>query len=409
MKKAVVIGIKEGRAAVLAPDGAINFIKDRNYRLGQKLDIDTSPVPVKTVKFVKAHSAMVAAAAAVLIVAGSFPAVNSYACSDVTLDINPSFKYTLNPFDRVLEVSVYNDDAGRYMDEMAGAKGKTLEKAIELTLDVLEEDYIENETEAVITVSSRFKREEKLEEKVKKSVEYWNSEKQGEEDDSRINLEVIELTDELSDRAEKENRSPGSIYMEENSPKEPEETTDIPTENGTFAAPELPAGGEAAFEPEKPADDGNTGGAEKFDDGEDSARPEKPSGSEKASGKEKPAEMPDEPSGAEKPSESGTPRQGEENPRGNEQPAAPDLPEGAPGLEAPVQEGATPPQDWSAPVQEGAAPPQEEAAPPSPPAEPETAPPENSEAPSGPSGEGGQEPPRPSGPDQGGPGPQGRN
>ena len=43
--KAVVVELKDGRAAVLAPDGAVNFIKDENYTVGQFLDIDTAQCP----------------------------------------------------------------------------------------------------------------------------------------------------------------------------------------------------------------------------------------------------------------------------------------------------------------------------------------------------------------------------
>ena len=50
--KAVVVEIKNGKAAVLAPDGAINFIKNNNYSPGQYLDTDTAPLSVRTTKYI---------------------------------------------------------------------------------------------------------------------------------------------------------------------------------------------------------------------------------------------------------------------------------------------------------------------------------------------------------------------
>ena len=102
--KSVVVELKDGKAAVLAPDGAVNFIKDENYRVGQLLDINTAPVPVRLSDHTRKHAGMIAAAAMAFVIAGSAFAVDTHAASTVTLDVNPSLEYTLNIFDKVIKI-----------------------------------------------------------------------------------------------------------------------------------------------------------------------------------------------------------------------------------------------------------------------------------------------------------------
>ena len=219
--KAVVVELKDGRAAVLAPDGAVNFIKDENYTVGQFLDIDTAPVPVKLADYVKKHSSAAAAAAVAFVVAGSAFAVDGYACTTVTLDVNPSVKYTLNAFDKVLDVEAYNDDGNVILNKMEDVKGKSFERAVEETLDIMEEDtFINGDTDAVITVSSRFGSDARIKRKASGLVDQWNGQREDSGKSDIVKLEIVELTEDLVDKANKENKTPGRIYMEE---KEAEE------------------------------------------------------------------------------------------------------------------------------------------------------------------------------------------
>ena len=230
--KAVVVELKDGRAAVLAPDGAVNFIKDENYTVGQFLDIDTAPVPVKLADYVKKHSTAAAAAAVAFVVAGSAFAVDGYACTTVTLDVNPSVKYTLNAFDKVLDVEAYNDDGNVILNKMEDVKGKSFERAVEETLDIMEEDtFINGDTDAVITVSSRFGSDARIKRKASGLVDQWNGQREDSGKSDSVKLEIVELTEDLVDKANKENKTPGRIYMEE---KEAEEKSGTGNENGAL-------------------------------------------------------------------------------------------------------------------------------------------------------------------------------
>lgn len=84
-----------------------------------------------------------ATAAAFLSLAGA--GVWAYAApySYVSLDVNPSIEYTLNRFDRVIDVEAVNDDGQAILENAGEFKNLTIEDAITKTVDELvEEGYL---------------------------------------------------------------------------------------------------------------------------------------------------------------------------------------------------------------------------------------------------------------------------
>ncbi len=229
--KAVVLELKGDKAAVLAPDGAVNFIKNNNYRVGQLLDEDVMPSGNKIIAFATKHSRYIAAAACAAIIAGSLTTANTYAYSRVTLDVNPSVEYTLNVFDRVIDMKAYNDDGQLIADELEKSiHGKKFETALEATLDLLEDDnYIEGDTDAVITVDSSSKRTFDLEGKAEAKVSAWNEGRKAEGIKDKVDLEIVELTPELEEEAAKKNMTPGRVYMNEKEAEKELVTDNKPT------------------------------------------------------------------------------------------------------------------------------------------------------------------------------------
>ncbi len=278
--KAVVLELKGDKAAVLAPDGAVNFIKNNNYQVGQLLDEDVMPAGNKIITFATKHSRYIAAAACAAIIAGSLTTANTYAYSRVTLDVNPSVEYTLNVFDRVIDMKAYNDDGAVIAEELEKSiHGKKFEAALESTLDLLEDDkYIEGDTDAVITVDSSSKRAAALEEKAEAKVSAWNEGRKDEGKKDRVELEIVELTPELEEEAAKNNITPGRVYMIEKAAEE-----DLSVES----APADDSGNVTVTEPsEKTEDKGSDIPSQKIDEKPDSKPDEKPG--------EKPDNKPDE-------------------------------------------------------------------------------------------------------------------
>ncbi len=261
--KAVVLELKGNKAAVLAPDGAVNFIKNKNYSVGQLLDIDTAPAGCKIIDFAARHTRHIAAAAMAAIIAGSMITANTYAYSRVTLDVNPSVEYTLNVFDRVIDMKAYNDD-GAVIEEELGDQihGKKFADALGVTLDQMENDnYIKGDTDAIVTVDSTSGKKTALKEDASESVKTWNDKRKSEGNKDKIELEVVEITPELEEKAEENHMTPGRVYLYEKqeaqaAASEEKESTP-PSEDGSSGKSEDKEKNAETAKPARPEDEGN--------------------------------------------------------------------------------------------------------------------------------------------------------
>ncbi len=149
--KMVITDIKDNTAVGLGVDGTFVRLRQHGYAVGQTVEIKRSPRVIRLAA---------ACAAAVMILGGSGVAAVRLPYSYVTLDINPSVKYTLNVFNRVLTVSAVNEDAKSIVDaiEEENVAYATLDDAIEMTIEQCQtEGYIEQDDEdyVVLAVTSR--------------------------------------------------------------------------------------------------------------------------------------------------------------------------------------------------------------------------------------------------------------
>ena len=214
--RSVVVELKNNKAAVLKPDGSVDIISNKNYTVGQLLDLPEKSRSKITV-FMGKYARQTAAAAVFLILSTGLLTANTYAFTTVTMDINPSLSYSLNAFDKVIKMEALNEDGQDIVDAVGNeVKWQKLDKAVSITLNGLESaDYIGEETDAVFTVGSHFPRHERLEKEILTSVDDWNRDRKEHGDEKHVNAEAIEATRELRDKARKQNLSPGRVYMEE--------------------------------------------------------------------------------------------------------------------------------------------------------------------------------------------------
>lgn len=157
--KAVITEIRGAKAAVLQDDGSIRLLENKNYKIGQVVE-------VKTTKWYSNATKWVAAAAAVLMItsgAASYAYLNPVAT--VSLDVNPSIEFRVNTFDKVISVKAMNDDGEQILEEL-NLKGMEIEKAIEAALDEMVEKEFLDETDktASVMISVMHKNEVKQEE-----------------------------------------------------------------------------------------------------------------------------------------------------------------------------------------------------------------------------------------------------
>ncbi|MBP1736248.1 MAG: hypothetical protein H6Q60_129 [Oscillospiraceae bacterium] len=142
--KAVILELRDGFAAALTERSDIIRVPDQGYQIGQELTltgIEKKP-PKRLARWVTG-----AAAALMLCCFGAGAYAFYSPCSYVTLDVNPSIQYTLNRFDRVLDVEAVNDDANDLVEQLKGNNviHDSISDAIEDTLALLEESgYLDN-------------------------------------------------------------------------------------------------------------------------------------------------------------------------------------------------------------------------------------------------------------------------
>mgnify|MGYP002752808731 CR=1 FL=1 len=140
--KAVVLEIKENWAAVLCEDGVVRKIKKGKLSVGDSLDI--SPESRGKILSLGSFRRYIAgSAAALLLLTAGASGVYSYntvwACSYVSLDINPSIEYTLNRQNYVIKVKGLNEEGQGIVDELmkTSLRHVTLEEALEQTKLIL--------------------------------------------------------------------------------------------------------------------------------------------------------------------------------------------------------------------------------------------------------------------------------
>ena len=359
LMKATVVSIEGSRAAVLAHDGTFNEIKNHDYSIGQILDYKAQTPNI--VNFASVHSKKIAAAAAAVMLTTGTVSANTYAYSTVTLDVNPSLRYELNVFDRVIGFDSFNTDGEEIVSDIrSDVLGKKIDNALEITLDALDEsDYITEDTPVVVTVSSHGRKDDALKKKAMEEMNDWN-EKNKPDNKSISGNTVIVTKDELKDAKEK-NESPGRPILNE--------IKDQGIENG-YGEPPVPEtdtneGERSDSQNPQSADDHSQPEPVNKDIREPEDRGQKPRDDQKS---EPPADQGSQPSpdqGSEPPSDQGLQPpsdQGSQPPadQGSQPPSDQGLqPPSDQGSEPPPDQGSEPPSDQGSepPADQGSEPP----------------------------------------------------
>ena len=142
---AVIVEIRGRNAAVLTEEGAFLRVRNRRYALGQTVMLDLSEsafVPAKT--RLRLNSYISIAAGFLLLLVGGWIGYMT-PVGVVSLDVNPSIEYTINCFDRVLDVAAVNPDAADLLQGMDEQQllYRPVDDALEQTVLALwEEGYL---------------------------------------------------------------------------------------------------------------------------------------------------------------------------------------------------------------------------------------------------------------------------
>jgi len=145
--KAVVIKISKNKAFILKDDGSFSCVPDKGYKVGQEIWRKERNKQGFTL-----IAKVAAAAAAIFII--SFGAVYAYntPVHYVSIDINPSFEFKVNVFNRVIGANGADEDGAAVLEKVE-ITNKSIDDAIEIVIRQAGADgYISSESERNIVV-----------------------------------------------------------------------------------------------------------------------------------------------------------------------------------------------------------------------------------------------------------------
>jgi len=147
--KAIIVEIKGNHAAVLSDDGVVSKIRNKDYYIGQEIAIKNN-----SGKLIRMTAA--AAAAIMIFVTPAWAYLTPY--SYVSVDVDPSFEFLINRFDRVLTVRAFSDEGSQLSKDISidGLKNKEIQSAVKSVLNELKSKgyIIEGEEDGVIVAAS---------------------------------------------------------------------------------------------------------------------------------------------------------------------------------------------------------------------------------------------------------------
>jgi len=214
--KAIIVEIKENKVAALCSDGRIIKLKNKQYIIGQEIDMKSSN---NIIKF-----AASAAAALVVFAVPAWAYLTPY--SYVSIDVNPSVEFSLNRFDKVLSIKAVNDDGEELLRniDLNQLKNEDINDAVKEVVKEIKESGFFSEEESGLVVAASSKTEEKteeLKEKVKHSVEdevYDEDDEDEDEDEENESNDNGKTDDEDlendSDKEKDESESKNKVEIE---------------------------------------------------------------------------------------------------------------------------------------------------------------------------------------------------
>lgn len=155
--KAVIVEIRGTQAAALMEDGQFVRIPDNDYSIGQEITLLRRPVEKKKKQSTfRRKIAAIAASAVLIATVGGGGIVYATPYGTVSIDVNPSIEYTINRFDRVLQVTGVNEEGQAVINAIGRNKllNRTINTALSTTINQMEADgYLTEEDDPVVLSS----------------------------------------------------------------------------------------------------------------------------------------------------------------------------------------------------------------------------------------------------------------
>ena len=138
-------------------DGQFVRIPDNDYSIGQEITLLRRPVEKKKKQSTfRRKIAAIAASAVLVATVGGGGIVYATPYGTVSIDVNPSIEYTINRFDRVLQVTGVNEEGQAVINAIGRNKllNRTINTALSTTINQMEADgYLTEEDDPVVLSS----------------------------------------------------------------------------------------------------------------------------------------------------------------------------------------------------------------------------------------------------------------
>lgn len=213
--KAVVMELRKDKAAVLDHEGIIRIIDNEGYKIGQVIQVETlletdnvsvgKFLPLR--RFLQKNAVSVAASLAIFVTAGgTAAAAYNLPYSEVTMGRETTVRYTLNIFDRIIDVSSEGTVNAETLEKLTlRFKGKKIEEAVSDTMEIVESPDYET--------SSHFNHEDALERKINAALTTWKEDE-----------ELRQKTEPIETKAVHEAEGPDIAEIKGNDMKVPDDT-----------------------------------------------------------------------------------------------------------------------------------------------------------------------------------------
>ena len=266
-KKATVLEIRDGNAALLREDGVFVKRKNRGYKIGDVILVEEQSFWGSQKIF-----ASIAAAMLITFLSGGMVAYASPSYY-VSLDSNPSIVLEVNMFERVVKAKALDTDAIAVLEGLK-LKNMNIEQAVDATVTRMNEMGYLQSSENNILVTATAKNQEKAEKLVAKLQKSVTEEIAETQSDAQVTVNIVGY-DMVEAAKTVEGMTPGKYNIVVNQlGKDPKDYVDVSIqdimkeikeakENEAKGQPEEPEESETGEIPNEPTKPGNPNKSDK--------------------------------------------------------------------------------------------------------------------------------------------------
>lgn len=203
--KNVVVEVQRDYAVIMNNMGDFIKIKNRNYKLGQRIESYSKKRNVCFTRLVAATAVVVV----MLFGGGAYAYYTPY--SYITVDINPSIELEMNIFNRVIAAKAMNEDAKAILDGIK-LNGNDINTVMDkLVSELIKEGYLTKESVAEFMITASSNNENCAKDLLEKTINALN--KDTEQNGVNANVQGESVAKELKTTADAYGVTPGKLIL----------------------------------------------------------------------------------------------------------------------------------------------------------------------------------------------------